>query len=352
MARLEIQNLVKRFAAGAAPAVDGASLDAADGEILALLGPSGCGKTTTLRMVAGFEAPDAGSIAIGGRDIARLPPWGRDIDLVFQDYALFPHMTAADNIAYGLRRRGMPAAERAARVAEMLRLVRLEGLGARRPAALSGGQQQRVALARALAIRPGLLLLDEPLSNLDARLRQALQGELRAILAQVGTTTLVVTHDQDEAMALADRIAVMDRGRIVQLGTPREIHERPATRFVAEFVGRILWLDGQVQEGGQRFVTGAGLALRCRPPARVASRHGLAIRPERIRLPARPGDENRLPARVTALSYRGGESLVGVELSPGLALSLPVRSHEVDCAPGDVVELGIRAEDCVVVAEE
>ncbi|MBX9749461.1 MAG: ABC transporter ATP-binding protein, partial [Roseococcus sp.] len=204
---LEVQNLTRRF--GTSLALDGASMDAGAAEVVALLGPSGCGKTTTLRIVAGFESADSGSVTLAGRDLIRLPPHQRDIGLVFQDYALFPHMSVADNVAYGLRRRGMPAADRARRVGKMLDLVRLTGLDARRPAHLSGGQQQRVALARALAINPRLLLLDEPLSNLDAKLRHTLQTELRQILTRIGTTTLIVTHDQEEAMALADRIAIM-----------------------------------------------------------------------------------------------------------------------------------------------
>jgi iron(III) transport system ATP-binding protein len=318
---LEVQNLTRRF--GASLALDGASLDAGAAEVVALLGPSGCGKTTTLRIVAGFESADSGSITLAGRDLIRLPPHARDIGLVFQDYALFPHMSVADNIAYGLKRRSIARPQREARVAEMLELVRLGGLGARRPAQLSGGQQQRVALARALAINPRLLLLDEPLSNLDAKLRHTLQTELRQILTRIGTTTLIVTHDQEEAMALADRIAIMSAGRVLQLGTPREVYEAPACRFVAEFLGQALWLEGHAEPGG--FVTRAGTRLAASPPRRVAQGHGLLIRPEALRLGAPDGGDNALTARVIGHRYRGAATLLDllVEGTAPVALALP-----------------------------
>jgi len=219
-----------------------------------------------------------------------VPPFLRDIGLVFQDYALFPHMAAAQNIEYGMRRRGMARTDRERRRAELLRLVRLEGLEDRRPAALSGGQQQRVALARALAISPRLLLLDEPLSNLDAKLREALRVELREILRAVGTTTLVVTHDQVEAMVIADRIALMDRGRIVQVGTPREIYDEPITRFVAEFIGQSLWFSGRFEpgEGKQgRFIADDGITFVTERPAVPAARYGLCLRPEHVHVGCR-----------------------------------------------------------------
>jgi ABC-type Fe3+/spermidine/putrescine transport system ATPase subunit len=315
---LEIQNLTRRF--GASLALDGASLDAGPAEVVALLGPSGCGKTTTLRIVAGFESADSGSITLADRDLTRLPPHSRDIGLVFQDYALFPHMSVADNLAYGLRRRGMATADRARRVGEMLELVRLTGLDARRPAQLSGGQQQRVALARALAINPRLLLLDEPLSNLDAKLRHTLQTELRQILTRIGTTTLIVTHDQEEAMALADRIAIMAQGRVLQIGTPREVYEQPACRFVAEFLGSALWLEGRMEPGG--FLTRAGTRLACAAPRRVAQAHGLLIRPEALSLGT---GENRLAAQVIGHRYRGPAILLDllVEGTAPVSLALP-----------------------------
>ncbi len=345
---LEVQNLTRRF--GRALALDGASLEAAPGEILALLGPSGCGKTTTLRIVAGFETADSGHVTLAGRDLARLPPHARDIGLVFQDYALFPHMSVADNLAYGLRRRGMARADRAARVAEMLELVRLSGLEARRPAQLSGGQQQRVALARALAIAPRLLLLDEPLSNLDAKLRGTLQQELREILTRVGTTTLIVTHDQDEALALADRIAIMARGRVLQAATPREVYEQPATRFVAEFLGRSLWLEGRL-EGG-RFVTRAGTALPCPPPRRIAARHGLLLRPEALALrPPAPG-ELGLAARVVAARFHGAAMQVALRVEEQANLTLDVPHQAAVPEGGTAVTLAFAPEAIRIVPED
>jgi putative spermidine/putrescine transport system ATP-binding protein len=307
-AGLDLVNVVKRF--GDHAAVDGASLSVKGGEIVALLGPSGCGKTTTLRLVAGFEKPDGGSVAIGGADIARLPPYRRDIGLVFQDYALFPHLTVAANINYGMKQRGIAKAEQDRRGGELLRLTRLEGLDERRPMALSGGQQQRVALARALAISPKLLLLDEPLSNLDAKLRETLRIELRDILRVVGTTTLVVTHDQTEAIGLADRIALMNKGRIVQVGTAREIYQEPATRFVAEFIGQSIWFSGHLRQGAERaeFVArrGAGACpagqrlvdppRACSPAAAAGGRHPHSGQRDQCRI-LRSGTDRILPAR-------------------------------------------------------
>ena len=339
---LEVPNLTPRF--GASPALDGASPDAGAAGVVALLGPSGSGKTTTLRIVAGFESADSGSVTLAGRDLIRLPPHARDIGLVFQDYALFPHMSVADNIAYGLRRRGIAKPDRARRVGEMLDLVRLSGLDARRPAQLSGGQQQRVALARALAIDPRLLLLDEPLSNLDAKLRHTLQTELRQILTRIGTTTLIVTHDQEEAMALADRIAIMAQGRVLQIGTPREVYEQPACRFVAEFLGSALWLEGRVEPGG--FVTATSKRLACASPSRVARAHGLLIRPEALRLGHPPVGENALSAQVIGSRYRGAAVLLDllVEGAAPVSLALP---HDAPLpAAGESLTLAVQPSSC------
>jgi ABC-type Fe3+/spermidine/putrescine transport system ATPase subunit len=347
---LDLVNVVKRF--GDHAAVDGASLDVKAGEIVALLGPSGCGKTTTLRLIAGFESLDAGTIAIGGTDIANLPPYRRDIGLVFQDYALFPHMTVAANINYGMRQRGIAQTEQDRRRADLLRLARLEGLGDRRPLSLSGGQQQRVALARALAISPKLLLLDEPLSNLDAKLREALRIELRDILRAVGTTTLVVTHDQTEAIGLADRIALMNRGRIVQVGTAREIYDEPATRFVAEFIGQSIWFPGRVD--GALFVTDDGLSFAVNAPAHVSAANGLSIRPEHVHLPARASDINRIPATVLNVEFFGAELIVSCRLDAGgRVIRIPIRSDD-EAVPiaGARVELGIAPDRCRVVADD
>ena len=351
-AGLDLVNVMKRF--GDHAAVDGASLSMQSGEIVALLGPSGCGKTTTLRLIAGFEQLDAGSIEIAGTDIARLPPYRRDIGLVFQDYALFPHMTVAQNVNYGMVQRGVPKAEQERRRTELLRLTRLEGLGERRPAALSGGQQQRVALARALAIAPKLLLLDEPLSNLDAKLRETLRIELREILRTVGTTTLVVTHDQSEAIGLADRIALMNNGRIVQVGTAREIYQEPATRFVAEFIGQSIWFSGRLRRGQDRaeFVTDDGLVLPATAPTSACPDVGLSIRPEHIRLPARPGDIGRIPATVTLIEFFGAELIVSCRLDSGRIIRVPVRQDDEGLpAAGARVELGVSPERCRIVAD-
>jgi putative spermidine/putrescine transport system ATP-binding protein len=342
---LEVQNLTRRF--GASLALDGASLDAGAAEVVALLGPSGCGKTTTLRIVAGFESADSGSVTLAGRDLIRLPPHQRDIGLVFQDYALFPHMSVADNVAYGLRRRGMAATDRARRVSEMLDLVRLSGLDARRPAQLSGGQQQRVALARALAIDPRLLLLDEPLSNLDAKLRHTLQTELRQILTRIGTTTLIVTHDQEEAMALADRIAIMSQGRVLQIGTPREVYEQPACRFVAEFLGSALWLEGRVEPGG--FVTRDGTRLACAAPRRVAAAHGLLIRPEALSLGT---DGNILSARVIGQRYRGPAILLDLLVEDTAPVSLALPHDAALPAPGASLNLAVAPAACRAIPVE
>ncbi len=351
-AGLDLVNVVKQF--GDHPAVDGASLSVKDGEIVALLGPSGCGKTTTLRLIAGFELLDAGTIAIGGADIAKLPPYRRDIGLVFQDYALFPHMTVAANINYGMRQRGISKSEQDRRRAELLRLTRLEGLQERRPMALSGGQQQRVALARALAIAPKLLLLDEPLSNLDAKLREALRVELRDILRVVGTTTLVVTHDQTEAMALADRIALMNKGRIIQVGTAREIYEEPATRFVAEFIGQSIWFSGRVKQGthGAEFLTDDGLVLPINAPPDSGIGNGLSIRPEHIHLPPRPNDISRIPATVVNVEFLGAELIVSCRLDTSdRVLRIPIRSDDATVPiVGGRVELGVSPDRCKVVS--
>src|SRR5882724_4311781 len=353
MNSLDLVNVVKRF--GDHAAVDGATLNVAEGEIVALLGPSGCGKTTTLRVIAGFETLDAGTVAIGGADVAPLPPYRRDIGLVFQDYALFPHLTVAANINYGMRQRGVPKVEQERRRNELLRLTRLEGLGARRPAALSGGQQQRVALARALAISPKLLLLDEPLSNLDAKLREALRIELRDILRAVGTTTLVVTHDQAEAMALADRIALMNKGRIVQIGTARDIYEQPATRFVAEFIGQSIWFSGELKQGRDvtDFVSGDGLVFRVDATGKVPRGCGLSIRPEHIHLHARANDINRIPATVTDVEFFGSELIVACRLESGRIIRIPIRSDDESIpVAGARVALGVAPDRCKIVANE
>jgi ABC-type Fe3+/spermidine/putrescine transport system ATPase subunit len=234
-ADVELVGVTKRF--GAHAAVDGIDLEVRPGEFLSLLGPSGCGKTTTLRLVAGFEQPDEGEVRIGGKNVSRVPPYRRDVNTVFQSYALFPHLNVLDNVAYGLKQRGLGRSERQARATEMLHLVRLEGLEQRKPRQLSGGQQQRVALARALVMHPRVLLLDEPLGALDLKVRKELQIELKRIQEEIGITFVYVTHDQEEALAMSDRVVVMNQGRIEQIGVPREIYDSPATEWIAGFIG-------------------------------------------------------------------------------------------------------------------
>ncbi len=276
---LRLDRLVKRY--GAQAAVDGVSLDAARGECIALLGPSGCGKTTTLRLVAGFIAPDSGAILLDGVAIERQPPHRRSIGMVFQNYALFPHLTAAGNIAFGLEMRNLPSAEREARVRQALATVGLSGFEDRYPARMSGGQQQRVALARALVIRPSLLLLDEPLSNLDAGLRVEMREEIARLRAAAGITTLFVTHDQEEALALADRVAVMDRGRIVEIAAPEALTERPGRLFTARFLGARGVLEGRAEGGVFRIAGGPEVML---PPGAPARPTHLVLRAARLAL--------------------------------------------------------------------
>ena len=280
MSRLELDRLEKRY--GAAVAVGSVSLDIAEGELVVLLGPSGCGKTTTLRMVAGFVAATRGDVRLDGRSISGLPPHRREMGLVFQSYALFPHMTVAGNVAFGLEMRRMPKAAAAARVQEMLALTRLEHLAGRLPRELSGGQQQRVALARALAVQPRVLLLDEPLSNLDAALRGEVGRDIRLLQRGAGLTTIMVTHDQDEAMAMADRLVVMRDGFVEQVGTQEDLYERPATPFVAGFIGRSNMVAGRFGDAGTVLLEGARIDLAGR-----YSRLGactLALRPERVQM--------------------------------------------------------------------
>lgn len=288
---VRFEGVSRRFAGHAA--VDGVDLAIREGEFFALLGPSGCGKTTLMRLLAGFETPDAGRILLDGADVAGLPPHRRPVCMMFQSYALFPHLTVAGNVAYGLK--GLPRREAAARVEEMLALVKLEGLAGRKPHQLSGGQQQRVALARALAPRPRILLLDEPLAALDRKLRGETQGELTALQRRLGLTFIVVTHDQDEALAMADRLAVMQAGRIVQVGAPRQVYERPASRAVAEFVGEVNLLP---RDGGG----------------------WLAVRPERVEVHGAPAPGS-LAGTVREAAFLGDRTRYVVDTAEGRILA-------------------------------
>jgi putative spermidine/putrescine transport system ATP-binding protein len=312
MARLTIEQVSKRY--GDFYAVKDVSLAIEDGEFLVLLGPSGCGKTTTLRIVAGFVEPTAGHVTLGERDVTELPPWKRNAGLVFQSYALFPHLTVAENVAFGLEMRKAATADIGPRVAEALRLVRLSQLGDRLPRQLSGGQQQRVALARALVINPDVLLLDEPLSNLDAKLRQEVRIEIRELQRQLGLTTIMVTHDQEEALTMADRLVVMNEGAVRQVGSQQDLYERPADRFVAGFVGRSTFIEGVIEQPG-RFRSSGGLDIRC-----VGGELGpaaLALRPERLTIGdgAAGGTDNALPGVVEFVSYLGASIDCHVRLS-------------------------------------
>ncbi|HEX2772603.1 MAG TPA: ABC transporter ATP-binding protein [Micromonosporaceae bacterium] len=316
---IRLTGLRKSF--GPVEAVAGIDLEIADGEFFSMLGPSGSGKTTVLRLIAGFELPTAGTVTLAGRDVSRLAPYDRDVNTVFQEYALFPHMTVVQNVEYGLRVRKVPRAQRRQRAEEALHTVRLDGFGERRPNALSGGQRQRVALARALVNRPAVLLLDEPLGALDLKLREEMQVELKAIQRDVGITFVFVTHDQQEALTMSDRIAVFNNGRIEQVGGPAEVYERPATPFVAGFVGTSNLLAGA-----------AALA--------VLGRDGVySVRPEKIRLDGPPPATDELGAtgRIVEVVYAGAATRFVVDLDAG-ARMVAVQQNQ-DTTSGDVATL-------------
>ena len=354
MAILEIIEATKRF--GPVTAVDNVSLAVEPGELFALLGPSGCGKTTLLRLIAGFETPDRGRIVIDGSDVTDVPPYRRPVNMMFQSYALFPHLDVAGNIAFGLKQEGMERRRRDARVAEMLALVQMSDYARRRPHELSGGQKQRVALARALAKMPKLLLLDEPLAALDRKLREETRLELIGIQERVGTSFLVVTHDQEEALGMASRIAVMNRGQVAQLGHSAEIYERPNSRFVADFVGAVNLFDGTLVAA---FNT---LALRVPDmqdpvPLRAAvdlpegSAATLAVRPEKLRLSAERPEGIAIPASIASINYQGGVSVVHLVTAAGLALKAHMASADAaSYARGDKLWAGWEPADAVLLS--
>jgi spermidine/putrescine transport system ATP-binding protein len=355
---LSLLGIEKRY--GDTLAVAGITLDVPEGEFLTLLGPSGCGKTTTLGLVAGFFPLSAGEVRIKGRPVTNLPPFRRDIGVVFQDYALFPHMSAAQNVAFGLKMRKVAKEEANRRVAEALDLVKLRGLGERRPHELSGGQRQRVALARALVIRPAILLLDEPLSNLDLKLREEMRVEIAELQRRLKITTVFVTHDQGEALVMSDRIAVMNAGRIEQIGPPAEIYERPASRFVAEFIGRMNLFPGRVAaEGGAlvvRAAEGPTLAVPVPPGALDGAGVNIAVRPERARVLQEPPPAGWFAAqgRVDQILYLGSTREVRLQLQSGARATVETTNTGADTgfAPGDAAWFAAPPDACLVLVPE
>ena len=370
-AGIRVDGVVQRF--GDHLALAGVDLSIREGEFFSLLGPSGCGKTTLLNIIAGFIDPTEGAVYVGDRDVTALPPYRRDIGMVFQNYALFPHLDVAGNVAYGLKVRKMPAAQIKKRVAEVLDLVQLPGYASRMPHKLSGGQQQRVAIARALAISPQVLLLDEPLSNLDAKLRKDMQSELRSLQQRIGITTVLVTHDQEEALSLSDRIGILGTGRLQQVGTPLELYRKPANRFVAEFIGQANLIKAQptsvagvfeavdrFENEGQGLLLGTDLGVTATQPLRFV------LRPERIRVVPAPAPEprpngrpvvrspNRTGGKLRELSYTGGSIRLVVDLHGGGELVAQAEDAQFTELPvvGQPLALTWRIEDLVPLPAE
>lgn len=339
MAQLHVDHLTKNY--GKISVVDDVSLSVAEGEFLVLLGPSGCGKTTTLRMMAGFVTPSSGLIKIGEQDVTALPPWRRNCGLVFQSYALFPHMTVAQNVAFGLEMRRIDKTLIGKRITDALRLVRLEGFEDRYPRQMSGGQQQRVALARALVIQPDILLLDEPLSNLDAKLRVEVRMEIRELQRNLGITTILVTHDQEEALTVADRLVVMNEGRVRQIGSKRDLYERPTDRFVASFIGRGFFIEGQVTASG-RFQSDDGLLFAVADHYPIG-RSSISLRPERLVMGDIPESlDNRIPGYVEYVSYLGAVIDVHLRLGETTRVIVQIANYDGVAEPkkGDKILTG------------
>jgi iron(III) transport system ATP-binding protein len=357
--RIEVRNLTKRF--GALTVVNSIDLAIAEGELFTLLGPSGCGKTTLLRLIAGFYAPDAGEILFDGRVVNDVPPHERGIGMVFQNYALWPHMTAFENVAYGLRLRKTGSSEIARRVEAVFEKVKLAGLGTRYPGQLSGGQQQRVALARALVLNPSTLLLDEPLSNLDAKIRIQVRAEIRKLQQELKITTVYVTHDQEEALTLSDRIAVFNQGRVYQVGSPKALYEQPANRFVADFIGISNLIEGTVQaidEQHQRMRvrTALGeLSTRCEDHFEAGRRCVVAVRPENAALDgAAAGELNQVQGRIAFAAYLGNTLRYDIDLGQGIMFKLDVRDpwHHEQRAIDSPVTVSFPASSTVAVGAE
>lgn len=362
---LELSEVTKAFDSGVV-AVDGLSLQVEPGELVSLLGPSGCGKTTTLRIIAGFAVPDGGRVILRDVDVTPRPPNKRDIGLVFQSYALFPHMTVAANVAYGLKMRRVAADDSKRRVAEALEMVRLSELAHRYPRQLSGGQQQRVALARAVVIRPSVLLLDEPLSNLDAKLRQEMRAEIRQLQRHLRLTTVFVTHDQEEALTISDRIVVMNRGRVEQAGSPHDIYRRPRTLFVAQFIGEGNFLEGTLgprTDEGVSFVTTSGLRLVVEDPRSRPEGDNVTVnlRPETVALLMETDPDgaryvNRLPGTLEDVTYLGGSTTYRVRVDAQTSVRVVRQNQEVGVGddagplgPGARVVLGCQPAACQIV---
>jgi spermidine/putrescine ABC transporter ATP-binding subunit len=361
---LQLNDVAKRF--GDAVAVAGLSLQVRRGEFVSLLGPSGCGKTTTLRMIAGFVRPDRGRVLLDGEDVTETPPFHRDIGMVFQNYALFPHMTVVENVAFGLRRRGIANAEISTRVREALAMVRLEGLEQRKPRQISGGQQQRVALARAIVIRPRLLLFDEPLSNIDAKLRKSMQIELRKLQESLSITTIHVTHDQSEALSLSDRVVIVNHGRVEQQGPPREVYNRPHSVFVADFVGESNLLAGRIvgvrPETAELMVelkTGERLTVidpQVGERPAIGADASIVARPELIQI-QRAGtvtaDTNLLAATVQRVVYTGPTTTTLLALPSGLELiSEDPNLDGPSLHPGDNVQVSLPAKALFLIRQK
>lgn len=354
MSALVIDAVARRFEQQRA--LDGVSLRIGQGEFFSLLGPSGCGKTTLLNIIAGFLAPDSGRVWLGGEDVTALAPYRRHIGMVFQNYALFPHLSVAENVAFGLKVRRLPQQKQRERVDDVLKQVRLEGMASRRPHQLSGGQQQRVAIARALAIRPQVLLLDEPLSNLDARLRRDMQDELRALQQRVGITTVLVTHDQEEALTLSDRIGILGHGQLQQVGTPAELYRQPQNRFVAEFIGEANLFTVTPDAGGQCYLAqphDATTPLRLAAQQFIPQATLLMVRPERIRLSASAPASvvNASPAQVVRVSFAGATLRLLCRLPGGAELQVQPAEQDFAALPavGQTLTLHWHPDDVIVL---